>query len=171
MGWMQEEGTGDERRSRAYLTGRRLPLLSTVMGPLDSDLIDCAHVLSQIHRCDELSAVLGEWAHYFYLLQFAFSSGRPLNCSSSCSLLTHIASPILILLSSPHHPGDFQLFLLVLMPTSEKTKLSNCDPLYPTIWQGDNMLSGGQLEWAAEDAAQHALNLNNWRIKILKVNG
>uniref|UniRef100_A0A7S4PI77 Uncharacterized protein n=1 Tax=Guillardia theta TaxID=55529 RepID=A0A7S4PI77_GUITH len=39
---------------------------------------------------------------------------------------------------------------------------------YPTVWQGDNMLSGGQLQWAAEDAAQHALNLNNWRIKILK---
>lgn len=38
---------------------------------------------------------------------------------------------------------------------------------YPTIWSGDSVLSGGQPEWAAEDAAQHALNLNNWRIKIL----
>jgi hypothetical protein len=39
---------------------------------------------------------------------------------------------------------------------------------YPTVWSGDNVLSGGQLEWAAEDSAQHALNLDNWRIKILE---
>lgn len=39
---------------------------------------------------------------------------------------------------------------------------------YPTVWSGDHVLSGGQLEWAAEDAAQHALNLDNWRIKILE---
>jgi len=39
---------------------------------------------------------------------------------------------------------------------------------YPTVWSGDNVLSGGQMEWAAEDAAQHALNLDNWRIKILE---
>ena len=38
---------------------------------------------------------------------------------------------------------------------------------YATVWQGDHVLSGGQPEWAAEDAAQHALNLDNWRIKIL----
>jgi hypothetical protein len=30
---------------------------------------------------------------------------------------------------------------------------------YATIWNGDHTLSGGQSEWAAEDAAQHALNL------------
>ena len=39
---------------------------------------------------------------------------------------------------------------------------------YATVWQGDHVLSGGQPEWAAEDAAQHALNLDNWRIKILR---
>mmetsp|Transcript_1351 Transcript_1351/g.1832 ORF Transcript_1351/g.1832 Transcript_1351/m.1832 type:complete len:273 (+) Transcript_1351:39-857(+) len=39
---------------------------------------------------------------------------------------------------------------------------------YPTVWAGDHVLSGGQAEWAEEDAAQHALNLDNWRIKILK---
>lgn len=39
---------------------------------------------------------------------------------------------------------------------------------YPTVWSGDHVLSGGQPEWAAEDAAQHALNLDNWRIKILQ---
>ena len=38
---------------------------------------------------------------------------------------------------------------------------------YATVWDGDHVLSGGQPEWAAEDAAQHALNLDNWRIKIL----
>jgi len=38
---------------------------------------------------------------------------------------------------------------------------------YATVWQGDHVLSGGQPEWAAEDAAQHALDLDNWRIKIL----
>lgn len=38
----------------------------------------------------------------------------------------------------------------------------------PTVWSGDHVLSGGQAEWAAEDAAQHALNLANWRIKLLK---
>lgn len=39
----------------------------------------------------------------------------------------------------------------------------------PTMWQGDHVVSGGQPEWAAEDAAQHALNLANWRIKLLQV--
>lgn len=39
---------------------------------------------------------------------------------------------------------------------------------YATVWNGDHVLSGGQPEWAAEDAAQHALNLDNWRIKILQ---
>ena len=39
----------------------------------------------------------------------------------------------------------------------------------PTVWQGDHVVSGGQPEWAAEDAAQHALNLANWRIKLLQV--
>jgi len=36
------------------------------------------------------------------------------------------------------------------------------------VWDGDHTLAGAQPEWAAEDAAQHALNLDNWRIKILK---
>jgi len=39
---------------------------------------------------------------------------------------------------------------------------------YPTVWSGDHVLNGGQPEWAAEDAAQHALNLANWRIKLLE---
>ena len=30
------------------------------------------------------------------------------------------------------------------------------------------MLSGGEKTWAAEDAAEHALDLANWRIKLLK---
>jgi hypothetical protein len=46
---------------------------------------------------------------------------------------------------------------------------------YPTYWNhhhqwnGDQALSGSENEWAQEDAAQHALNLTNWRIKILQV--
>jgi hypothetical protein len=39
----------------------------------------------------------------------------------------------------------------------------------PTVWNGDHVISAGQPEWAAEDAAQHALNLANWRIKLLQV--
>eukprot|EP00287_Rhodomonas_sp_CCMP768_P013382 CAMPEP_0196717708 /NCGR_PEP_ID=MMETSP1091-20130531/1073_1 /TAXON_ID=302021 /ORGANISM="Rhodomonas sp., Strain CCMP768" /LENGTH=296 /DNA_ID=CAMNT_0042058159 /DNA_START=14 /DNA_END=904 /DNA_ORIENTATION=- len=38
----------------------------------------------------------------------------------------------------------------------------------PTVWSGDHVVSAGQPEWAAEDAAQHALNLANWRIKLLQ---
>lgn len=38
----------------------------------------------------------------------------------------------------------------------------------PTKWNGDHVLAGGMQEWAAEDAAQHALNLANWRIKLLQ---
>jgi hypothetical protein len=33
----------------------------------------------------------------------------------------------------------------------------------------NKQISAGQPEWAAEDAAQHALNLANWRIKLLQV--
>jgi len=40
---------------------------------------------------------------------------------------------------------------------------------YPTSWNGGYSLSGSENEWAQEDAAQHALNLANWRIKILQV--
>ena len=40
---------------------------------------------------------------------------------------------------------------------------------YPTVWNGDHVLSGSEGEWAREDAAQHALNLADWRIKILQV--
>ena len=40
---------------------------------------------------------------------------------------------------------------------------------YPSVWNGDHVLSGSEREWAAEDAAQHALNLANWRIKLLQV--
>jgi hypothetical protein len=36
------------------------------------------------------------------------------------------------------------------------------------VWNGDHVVSAGQPEWAAEDAAQHALNLANWRIKLLQ---
>jgi hypothetical protein len=39
---------------------------------------------------------------------------------------------------------------------------------YPTVWEGAHVLSGGEKTWAAEDAAEHALNLANWRIKLLK---
>ena len=38
----------------------------------------------------------------------------------------------------------------------------------PTVWNGDHVTSGGEPEWASEDAAQHALNLANWRIKLLQ---
>lgn len=40
---------------------------------------------------------------------------------------------------------------------------------FENLCQGDHVVSGGQPEWAAEDAAQHALNLANWRIKLLQV--
>lgn len=39
---------------------------------------------------------------------------------------------------------------------------------YPTVWEGAHVLSGGEKTWAAEDAAEHALDLANWRIKLLK---
>lgn len=39
---------------------------------------------------------------------------------------------------------------------------------YPTVWNGANVLSAGNPEWAEEDAAIHASNLANWRIKLLQ---
>ena len=38
----------------------------------------------------------------------------------------------------------------------------------PTKWNGDNVLNGGNKEWAEEDAALHAYNMENWRTKILE---
>ena len=37
----------------------------------------------------------------------------------------------------------------------------------PTKWNGDHVLNGGNKEWAEEDAALHAYNMENWRNKIL----
>jgi hypothetical protein len=37
----------------------------------------------------------------------------------------------------------------------------------PTKWNADSSLTGGNKEWAEEDAALHALNLQKWRNKIL----
>jgi len=39
---------------------------------------------------------------------------------------------------------------------------------YPTIWNGGDALSGGNIQWAQEDAAIHAATLQNWRIRILQ---
>jgi len=38
----------------------------------------------------------------------------------------------------------------------------------PTKWNGDHVLNGGNKEWAEEDAALHAYNMENWRNKILE---
>jgi len=38
----------------------------------------------------------------------------------------------------------------------------------PTKWNGDHVLNGGNKEWAEEDAALHAYNMENWRNKILQ---
>eukprot|EP00961_Rhodomonas_salina_P224032 3029317-Rhodomonas_salina.3 len=38
----------------------------------------------------------------------------------------------------------------------------------PTKWNGDSSLNGGNKEWAEEDAAMHAYNMNNWRNKIIE---
>eukprot|EP00281_Chroomonas_sp_CCMP1168_P033248 CAMPEP_0206248612 /NCGR_PEP_ID=MMETSP0047_2-20121206/20463_1 /ASSEMBLY_ACC=CAM_ASM_000192 /TAXON_ID=195065 /ORGANISM="Chroomonas mesostigmatica_cf, Strain CCMP1168" /LENGTH=121 /DNA_ID=CAMNT_0053674269 /DNA_START=18 /DNA_END=380 /DNA_ORIENTATION=- len=35
------------------------------------------------------------------------------------------------------------------------------------VWNPDSTLSGGNKEWAEEDAALHAYNMENWRNKIL----
>lgn len=37
----------------------------------------------------------------------------------------------------------------------------------PTKWNGDHVLNGGNKEWAEEDAALHAYNMENWRNQIL----
>ena len=37
----------------------------------------------------------------------------------------------------------------------------------PTVWKGDHVLNGGNKEWAEEDAAVHAYNMQKWRNKIL----
>uniref|UniRef100_A0A6T8JX19 Transmembrane protein n=1 Tax=Hemiselmis andersenii TaxID=464988 RepID=A0A6T8JX19_HEMAN len=36
-----------------------------------------------------------------------------------------------------------------------------------TVWNGDHVTNGGNKEWAEEDAALHAWNMQNWRNKIL----
>lgn len=38
----------------------------------------------------------------------------------------------------------------------------------PTKWNGDHVLNGGNKEWAEEDGALHAYNMENWRNKILQ---
>mmetsp|Transcript_22628 Transcript_22628/g.35403 ORF Transcript_22628/g.35403 Transcript_22628/m.35403 type:complete len:257 (+) Transcript_22628:14-784(+) len=38
----------------------------------------------------------------------------------------------------------------------------------PTKWNGDHVLNGGNKEWAEEDAALHAYNMENWRNKIME---
>lgn len=38
----------------------------------------------------------------------------------------------------------------------------------PTKWNGDHVLNGGNKEWAEEDAALHAYNMESWRTKILE---
>eukprot|EP00282_Hemiselmis_andersenii_P037831 CAMPEP_0169446034 /NCGR_PEP_ID=MMETSP1042-20121227/10759_1 /TAXON_ID=464988 /ORGANISM="Hemiselmis andersenii, Strain CCMP1180" /LENGTH=236 /DNA_ID=CAMNT_0009557473 /DNA_START=19 /DNA_END=725 /DNA_ORIENTATION=- len=37
-----------------------------------------------------------------------------------------------------------------------------------TKWNGDHVLNGGNKEWAEEDAALHAFNMENWRNRILE---
>ena len=37
----------------------------------------------------------------------------------------------------------------------------------PTVWNGDHVLNGGNKEWAEEDGALHAYNMQRWRNKIL----
>jgi len=37
----------------------------------------------------------------------------------------------------------------------------------PTVWKGDHVLNGGNKEWAEEDAALHAYNMQRWRNKII----
>ena len=37
----------------------------------------------------------------------------------------------------------------------------------PTVWNGDHVLNGGNKEWAEEDAALHAYNMQRWRNKII----
>ena len=37
----------------------------------------------------------------------------------------------------------------------------------PTKWNGDHVLNGGNKEWAEEDGALHAYNMQRWRNKIL----
>lgn len=59
-------------------------------------------------------------------------------------------------------------YMPATMPSYAATGVPNTYQ-YPTVWSGDHVVSGGQPEWAAEDAAQHALNLANWRIKLLEV--
>jgi len=37
----------------------------------------------------------------------------------------------------------------------------------PTVWNGDHVLNGGNKEWAEEDGALHAYNMQRWRNKII----
>ena len=86
-------------------------------------------------------------------------------------------------LASNRISGKIQisLFLLLLysisvflQPPPVAPVLPVAPPQYPTVqhatvWNGDHVLSASQREWAAEDAAQHALILAHWRIKLLRV--
>lgn len=35
-----------------------------------------------------------------------------------------------------------------------------------TVWNGDHVTNGGNKQWAEEDQAMHALNMQNWRNKM-----
>jgi hypothetical protein len=35
-----------------------------------------------------------------------------------------------------------------------------------TVWNGDHVTNGGNKAWSEEDAAMHALNMQNWRNKM-----
>jgi hypothetical protein len=37
-----------------------------------------------------------------------------------------------------------------------------------TTWKGDHVLNGGNKEWAEEDAALHAYNMQRWRNQIIR---
>ena len=72
----------------------------------------------------------------------------------------------------------FRFLVFSLSVLSQPPPLAPVPPVAPapypivqhhTIWNGDNVLSASQREWAAEDAAQHALILAHWRIKLLRV--
>jgi hypothetical protein len=39
---------------------------------------------------------------------------------------------------------------------------------YPGLWNGDDVLSGGNPQWAKEDSAINSAVLQNWRIRILQ---
>uniref|UniRef100_A0A7S0VN68 Uncharacterized protein n=1 Tax=Hemiselmis tepida TaxID=464990 RepID=A0A7S0VN68_9CRYP len=76
--------------------------------------------------------------------------------------------------------GEGGRFMLANVPTWQDTYWNPADvtPLLvsskggksvqkTTVWNGDHVTNGGNKEWAEEDAALHAWNMQNWRNKIL----